>query len=174
MQGLDWKKFAFAAFAVVLLGNLANNYYDRRDRLASEQSNLAKPAASALQVLASSQSSDGAKESDFSPRLADEMAKYGVGRLTAKLEAIYIQNGVSLPRPQITGDAIVVKTQGRSFVIVRYEINAAARALEVFGISGANLNRVMCSRESIEEILITSGPCAQKILEIHGVKFGSQ
>lgn len=173
MQGVEWKRFALAAIAIIVIGNLANKYFDRRDQLATEQPQSIQATNPELRILASSQSADGVEDTDFTPQLADEMAKYGVGRLTSKMEAIHNKAGGKFPPPQIWANATVVNANGKTLVIVRYEINAAAKAVEVLGVSGPNLDRVMCTRESMEEILITSGPCAQKLLEIHGVRLGS-
>ena len=173
MQYIDWKRIGLVVFVLVVLGNLANNYYDRRDRLAVEHARSIQNSLPELRVLSSSQSSDGVSEGDLTPQLADQMAKYGASRLASKFEEIYRQSGTLSSAPKILSDATVVKVQEKTLIIVRYDINASAKAVEIFGVSGLNLDRVMCTRESLDDILITSGPCAQKILEIHGVTLNS-
>ncbi len=172
MQGVDWKRFFAVVVALLLLGNLANNYYERRDRLASEPPSTVRSAIPELRVMSSSQSADGVSDADITPQFADALGKYGEGRLAMKFEAMDKQAGISAPSPQIRSESTVVKAQGKSLAIIRYEINGAGRAVDIVGISGKNLDRVMCTRGNLDEILIATGPCAQKIQEVHGVKIG--
>ncbi len=91
----------------------------------------------------------------------------------AKLGAIAKDAGVPSPEARIQSESTVVETQGKKLVIVRYEINSTSRGVEILSITGPTLNRVMCARDSLEEILLVSGPCATKIQEVHGVRIGS-
>jgi hypothetical protein len=75
---------------------------------------------------------------------------------------------------RIQSESTVVETQGKKLVIVRYEINSTSRGVEILGIKGSNLNRVMCVRDSLDETLLVSGPCALKIQEIHGVRISGK
>lgn len=172
MAGTDWKRVALVAFALIVFGNLANRYFEQRDGSSQVLPPPALQAVPELRVLSTSQSSEGVKESDFSPQLADKMAEYGAGRISAKIEAIYKQQGGAVKAPKIDSTATVVKSQERTLIVVRYEIEAKARSVEVIGVSGGDLHRVTCTRDSLEEILITSGPCAQKIVEVFNVKVG--
>lgn len=172
MQGVDWKKFILVVAALWLMGTITNNYYASRDRIAAQPHPIAQIVAPELRVISSSQSADGVTEKDLTPQLADAMGKYGVERLTAKMGAMAKQAGVTAT-PKISSEPTVIQTQGKKLVVIRYLFNDSARGIEIIGISGLNLDRVMCTRESLDEILIASGACAQKIQEIYGVKIGS-
>lgn len=172
MPGVDWKKFLLAAAAILIIGNLSTTYFQQSDRAASPQPNPATGPTAELRVLSSTQSADGLTEADLTPQLASALEKHGASRISAKLDAMAKQGGTSLPPPQILTESTVVQAQGKKLVIIRYEINATARAVEIVGISGANADRVMCTREALDEILLTVGPCAQKVKEVHGVGIG--
>lgn len=172
MQGVDWKKFLFVVVAFLLIGNLLANYFRQRDREASSPASASTPVSTQLRVLSSTQSADGVSESDLTPQLASALEKHGAGRIAAKLEALAKQAGAPAIPPQIQSESVIVQTQKKKLAIIRYEINRTARAVEVIGISGADLNRVMCTRDTFEEILLTTGPCAEKIREVHGVRIG--
>ena len=173
MQNTDWKRFFLVAALILITANLAGTFLGRAVNQREAQGAAEAPIRPELRVMTSSQSSDGARQEDFTPQLAEVMEKYTVGRLTAKLEAKAKEAGMKLPPPIIRSESTVFETQGKRLVIVRLEINSTARAVEVLGIDGPTLNRVMCVRESLDEILIASGPCGEKIREVHGVKIGS-
>ena len=172
MQEIDWKKFLLIAVAVIIGANLAGNFFGRIVSDSGPQRAAGPVAVPQLQVVSSSQSADGVTEQDFSPQLAEAIARHGVSRITAELEAMAKQSGLKLPTPRIHSESTVIQTKGRKLAIIRYEINAATRAVEIIGISGSLLHRVMCTRDSLDEILITSGPCAEKIHEVYGVRIG--
>ena len=172
MQQVDWKKFFGVVVVLLLLGNFANSYYERRDRQASTAVPI-PGTTPPLRVMSSSQSSDGVTAAQLTPQLAAKLEEYGTSRIAAKLAAMATQAGASHPTPKITAESTVIQTQGKTLIVIRYQINAAARAVEAIGISGQNLRRVMCTRDSLEEILLTIGPCAEKILEVHGVAIGA-
>lgn len=169
MQGVDWKWFLLVAAAVLLIGNLSATYFEQRDRGATPPATAATKSSAEMQVLSSTQSSDGATEADLTPQFANALEKHGVSRIASTLEATAKQAGVSMPPAQIHSESTVVQSQGKKLVIVRYEIGSTARAVEVIGISGANAYRVMCTREALDAIPLTTGPCAQKVKEVHGV-----
>lgn len=171
MQGVDWKKFFLVAVAILLIGNLSSNFLKRRDHSAMPPATSTKPSLE-LRVLSSTQTADGATEADLTPQFASALEKHGVSRIAATLEATAKQAGTSLPPTQIHSESTVVQTQGKKLIIIRYEINSTARAIEVVGISGPNADRVMCTREALDEILLNTGPCAQKVKEVHGVSIG--
>jgi hypothetical protein len=172
MQDIGWKKFLLVAVAVTVGANLAGKFLGRIASDRESQRAAGPITIPQLQVVSSSQSADGVTEQDLSPQLAEGIARHGVSRITAKLEAMAKQSGLELPTPRIHSESTVIQTKGRKLAIIRYEINAATRAVEIIGISGSLLNRVMCTRDSLDEILITSGPCADKIHEVFGVKIG--
>lgn len=161
-------------FAAAILLAAQTNPLSTSEISRTSTSKPAIPAAPSteLLVLSSTQSADGVAESDLTPQLASAWEKHGAGRIAAKLEAMAKQAGVSLPPPQIKSESTVVEAQGKRLAIIRYEINATARAIEVIGISGPNLDRVMCTRETLDEIFLTIGPCAQKVKTVHGFSIG--
>lgn len=170
MQGVDWKPAVLVTAGLLIVGNSLSSYYSSRDA-APRPRTLARPTAE-LQVISSSQSADGATEADFNATTAANLERYAAGRIAAKLDALAKQAGLSLPSPQIRTESTVVKVLDRRLIVIRYEINSSSRGVEVLGITGANLNRVVCARETLDEILISAGPCADKIREVHGVDFG--
>jgi hypothetical protein len=132
----------------------------------------AQPARAELQVVVTRQLSEGLSERDFTPELAQAIKEHAISRITTKLQALARESGASSTRPNIQSESTVIEAQGKKLVVIRYQINSVSRGLEILGISGTTLNRVLCARDSLEEILITSGPCATKIKEIHGVTIG--
>jgi hypothetical protein len=174
MPTVDWKRFAFAALAGMLIWNFGNSYLGRRNGSDGGPAPQEPTQNIEVKVAASSQSADGVSEEQLSPQLADAMAKHAEERLVAKLQAIARQAGITRPAPQIQSQAVIVQAQGRKLVVIRYQIDGTARAVEVFGISGKDAHRVMCTRETLEEILVTVGPCADKIKEVHGVTLGAK
>lgn len=171
MQQIEWKKF-FVAFAVlVLVGNFANSYYERRDRQASLIP-LAAPATPEVRVTSSSQSSDGVTAAQLTPELASRLEQYGANTISAKLVAMAKQTGAPSITPKVATESTVIQTQGKTLVVIRYQINGVTRAVETIGIAGSDLQRVMCTRDSLDGIPLTVGPCAKKIQEVHGVAVG--
>ena len=122
--------------------------------------------------MSSSQSSEGVTATQLTPQLAAKLEEYGASGIAAKLAALAKQTGASYSTPRITTESTVIQTRGKTLIVVRYQIGAAARAVEAIGISGPNLQRVMCTRDSLDEILLTVGPCAEKTQEVHGVVIG--
>jgi len=167
MNQVDWKKFALIAIVALVGAKLVGTYMGRA---ATVQSPSAPTPL--LHVTASTQTADGVTDSDLSPQVAQALERYGVSRISANLEAMAKQSGVQSPMPVSSG-SVVIDTQGKHLVVIRYEIGSSARAVEIVGIAGPDLKRVMCTRDTLEEILLTSGPCADKIREVHGVKIGS-
>lgn len=171
MHGIAWKKFLLAAAAFILIGNLLANYFQQRDRKHTRTTALTGSSPE-LRVVSSTQSADGVTNADLTPQLVSALEMHGAGRIAAKLEAMAQQTGTPAPPPQIKSESVVIESQGKRLAVIRYEINATSRAVEVLGISGPNLDRVMCARESLEEILLTTGECAQKVKAVHGVTIG--
>lgn len=167
MQNVDWKKFLFVAAVLLVGANLAGTFLG--SRAPSTQAPAAPPE---LRVLVSSQPSEGVTETDLSPQLAQAFENYAVSRIRSKLVAMAKEAGAASPQPSIRSESVVLQTQGKKLVVARYEINNTSRAVEVWGISGATIQRVMCTRDSLDEILLTSGPCGAKIQEVHGVRIG--
>lgn len=162
-QGVKWVHFWLVAGVVLLVGSAANY------RAAVQQDPPSDAHPTELLVISSSQSADGVTESDLTPQLASALEKYGAGRIAAKVEGVMKQAGSSPPPLQMKSESTVVEAQGKKLVVIRYEINGIARAVEVIGVSGTNLDRVMCTRSTLDEILLTIGPCAQKVKAVHGV-----
>ena len=172
MHQVDWKKFILVAIMVLVAANLAGSFLGRAVNTAQAPSTPASVGSPELRVAAASQTSDGVTDADLSPQLAQALEKYGVGRISAKLEAMATQAGVQSSQPNIRSESTVINTEGKHLVIIRYEIDSRSKLVEIMGIAGPNTHRVMCARDNLEEILLTSGPCAEKIREVHGVKIG--
>ena len=171
MQQVEWKKLLIVVALLLIVGSFANRYFDQRDK--REPSVMSATASTPpLQVVSSSQSSEGVTEEQLTPQFAAKLKEYGASRISAKLEALARQAGVAYLQPKIVSESTVIQAQGKNIVLIRYQINSAARAVEALGISGSNLHRVMCTRESLEDISVSVGACAQKIKEIHGVTIG--
>jgi hypothetical protein len=172
MQNVDWKKFVLAAVVVLVTANLAGTFLGRSANQREAASSTAPSAPPPLRVVASSQSSDGARPEDISPQLAEALAKHVSERLKVKLEAQAKQAGQPFSPPTIRSESTVIDAQGKKLIVNRYEINAASRMVEIIGIAGPTLHRVVCTRDSPDQILVASGPCGEKIREVHGVKLG--
>lgn len=172
MQNVNWKKFAVTAVVVLVVANLAGNFLGRTVSEREAASSTTATVSPPLRVVASSQSSDGAKPEDISPQLAEALANHVSERLKTKLEAQAKQAGQRFSPPTIRSESTVVDVQGKKLIVNRYEINSASRIVEILSITGPTLHRVMCTRDSLDEILVASGPCGEKVLEVHGVKLG--
>lgn len=170
MQTVNWNKIVLVAVALTLGLSVLGGLMKQTGNTPQMQQEQA--TAAVLRVVASSQSSDGVTEADLTPDFAKALEQHAIVRINAKLGAMAKDAGVISPDASIQTESTVVETQGKKLVIVRYEINSTSRGVEILGITGPNFNRVMCARDSLEEILLVSGPCAIKIQEIHDVRFG--
>lgn len=170
MQTVDWKKFVLAALALTVGLSLLGRFMAETENAGQVQQ--AQVAPQVVRVVASSQPSEGATDANLTPDFARALEKHAVARIGSKLEAAAKHAGNASPEANIQSESTVVETQGKKLVVIRYEIDSTSRGVEILGISGPTLNRVMCARDSLEEILLVSGPCATKIQEVHGVRIG--
>lgn len=170
MQTVDWKKFVLAGLALTVGLSLLGRFMGQTENASQVQQVHVAP--SVVRVVASSQSSDGVTEANLTPDFAKALETHAVSRISAKLGAAAKDAGVASSEARIQSESTVVETQGKKLVIIKYKINSTSRGVEILGISGPTLNRVMCARDSLEEILLVSGPCATKIQEVHGIRIG--
>ena len=170
-QNVDWKKFALTAVVLTLGASLLGRFIGQEPPHQGQQAQV-QPARLQVRVVASSQSSEGATEANLTPEFAQALEKHAVAQIGVKLQAVAKEAGIASPEARIQSNSTIVETQGKKLVVIRYEINSSSRGVEVLGIAGPTLNSVMCVRDSLEEILLTSGPCAAKIQEVHDVHIG--
>lgn len=161
---INWKPFFLVSLLLIIVGS----WYGSRDREV-----LVSPLKDAeLRVFVISEPSNGITEADLTPQFAKAMATHLVQKITAQMETAIKQAAIAAPSPKIRADAAVIKTQGKSLVVIELVNNEQSRAVEIIGISDKTMSRVQCGRKNLDEISLAAGPCAQKILEIHGVNFG--
>lgn len=174
MGKVDWRGFIAVAIALVVLGNYLADRNGPTSRVTPVLDEPAggqtgAPSTAPLQVLASAQSSDGATDADLSPALADKIGLHGASRMQTHIDSRAAQPGVKQPAARVTSSATVIDVSGKKLIVIRYDFNGPSKAVEILSIKGSELHRVMCMRDSLEPIALTNGPCADKILAVHGV-----
>jgi hypothetical protein len=172
MQKVKWSGFIATASILMLLfvmGRQAGSWADDPDSDGRQVSSSPR-AVQPLKVFVSSSSAEGVGEAQLTPAVAAALERHVVGGVSEKLRGLARQRGVVGYEPTISSSSVLIETQGRKLVVIKMEIDANSRTVVVAGIDGDTLHRVFCARDSLDEIFLTNGACAEKIQAIHGVR----
>jgi hypothetical protein len=150
----------------VLLGDVRS---EKNNDLA-KINNSANSTLPDIQVLVSRQSSDGVTENDFSQAFLKRLEQYSVERVREKIGGHYQSRGLPAPDIKIASEATYIEVSGRKLGVIRMSDETGNNAM-VFGVSGNEMVRILCSTSTSYRVEVTSGKCADKLSEIFGVSF---
>ena len=168
MQNIEWKKMLLVVF-VLIVGTAIVDYLVLK-KGAGRPGSLEPSNKQELRTIVTSQSADGVTDDQLTQEVAVAWERYAADRIASKTTAIAKERDIKGSIPSIKSESVVIQTKNRRLIVVRMLINETARSVEILGIQGETLLRVMCVRESLDEILLTTGSCADQIHETFGVR----
>lgn len=114
------------------------------------------------------QSSDGITEETMSSALVESIGEWMAERMYSNAVAKQVENsGVVVEKP--SPETVIVETGGKRLGVIRFRSQGFTPAVTILGLDGADMVRVSCISNLIEDVAVSQGACAAKIKEVFGV-----
>jgi hypothetical protein len=178
---LSWKHALLFIVAVPVvtqfsawLGRSSGDYVNQR-----ESRNAPGVAASHdIRVVASSQDAEGITAANLDLAVLKNLEAYTVERTRLKTRESLASQGQDDANLDLVSEANYVESGTAKVAVIRMRWSDRsnkkdiANQVLIAGVVGAELKRVACVRETPESIPVSYGPCAEKVQEVFGIKFG--
>jgi hypothetical protein len=161
MNKTNWIPFVFVFLGLITFGHF---YHDFRES-GSRKTQLLQ--GEEITVVTSTQDAEGLTPEKMDMSFLKNIEAYTVKKVKEKVFEIS-KNELS-----ITSTAAYVENSGIKLGLIRLVGSDNSNQVIVFGLNGRQLARVVCTRQSPNQIPITYGDCARKIEEIFKVKLGA-
>lgn len=175
MNSWNWKHLFLFVLAIPVIGQVGG-YFGRstshnvNDRESGNALSLS--ANQEIQVVVSSQDSQGVTQQDFDLNGLKNLEAYTLERVKIKTKEYLVSQGYPNADVAFTSEATYVESGPMKLAVIRIRASEGSNQVFVAGIIGSELKRVGCARNSTETIPISYGVCAEKIHEVFGVKIG--
>ena len=126
-------------------------------------------AAQSTKVIASNQHSDGIKQRDMDQGFLYRFQEYEKEIFLANLRQQIEAMGKRLPANfDVPTETFYITAGSRKLATIRFKVSGA-NSIQLLGIIGNNMHRVICFNQSEEKVSLFYGPCANKLKEVFGV-----
>lgn len=119
----------------------------------------------------SSQDAAGITQKDMGPEFIKNLELYTLERVTVKTTEALAAQGLSNPRVEFAAESTYLEIGGAKLAIVRLRSPDGANQAWIVGIVGKELKRVLCLTSQSATVLVSRGPCGDRIREVFGVSF---
>lgn len=136
----------------------------------AEAARLARSSA-VIRTVSSSQDAEGVTQDQMSIDFLHNFESYAVERIKVKAEDYLASIGRPNDQVNLSSEATYVLSGAVKLAVIRIS-DAGSRQVLIAGIVGKELRRVICVRDSVEDIPLSYGPCAEKVKEVFGVGIG--
>lgn len=114
---------------------------------------------------------EGVTQKDFSLDFLRAIENQTVALMKLRVEENLKSKGFLNTKIEIVPSSTYLEVGGRKLAIVKLRHPSyATNQVFVFGIVGRELRKVMCTRQSTEQISLSYGSCSKKIEEAYGIK----
>lgn len=168
MQKKTTHPLAIAAIAfvgILFVGSLART--NNQEPHSSVHAVAAEPI---IKVMVSRQDPEGVTEAQMSNVFLNNLEQYTVERVKEKVRDHYQARGLAPPELNVRSESNYIEVQGKKLGIVRMFYEPGNSAM-IVGFSDGDLVRVNCQTDLNYQVEVSTGECAQKILEVFGVSF---
>lgn len=178
MKGADFKSILLLFLAIPAatylgreLGGSAAEQANERDaaRAAATTPAPSQSPKTELRVVASSQDAEGVTQDQLDLTFLKNFEAYTVERVKVRANEYLASIGLPPSDVAMESEATYVDAGARRLVVIRLR-GEGIRQVYIAGIVGPELRRVVCLRESEENIPVTYGACGEKIEEVFGAK----
>ena len=118
-----------------------------------------------VMVFTTTQSAEGATESDLDQTVLKKLESWIVGITIQKSKMFYPKDY----KPKVSAKSVYVTVGGRKLIVVKLNVDNMTRSVTVMGIKGTELLRVSCIRGSNHDIPVWSGECGNEVRKSLGV-----
>jgi hypothetical protein len=126
-----------------------------------------------VRTMVSSQTSDGLTPDDMTQDWLNQIAEYSRQRVVANATRSWDESAVPEADREVTAEPVFVEVSGKKLGVVRFRMaGGMASTAMIIGLQGASLVRVICADESLGDVVVTAGPCAQAVNDAFDVDFG--
>ena len=128
-------------------------------------------AADDITAVVGIEDADGVTQNDFSLDFLRAIENQTVALFKARLAANLKDKGFPNAKIELVPSSTYLEVSGRKLAIVRLRNPSyPTNQVFVYGIVGRELRKVVCTRQSAEQIPLSYGSCSKKIEEAYGIK----
>jgi len=169
-----WAYVVAAVLFVLLMGQFGRNIGNQSSADTSAPSPSSRsPTNSDIRVFTSSQDSEGVTQARWDQTFLKNLESYTRERIAQKAKEYLAANGQPNASVHLESQAVYVESGNSKLAVIRIRGNDGSNQALIHGIVGSQLKRVVCVRNSPEQIPISYGPCGEKVKEVFDVNLNA-
>lgn len=174
MKNLRWKVVVLLLLAIPIVNFVGGRIGQRAAEVVNAREAAvvrSAPAHASIRTVSSSQDAEGVTQEQMSIEFLRNFENYTVERAKVKAKEYLASIGRPNDQVSLSSEATYVQSGAVKLAVLRIS-DPASRQVLIAGIVGRELRRVVCVRESVADIPISYGACAEKVKEVFGVTIG--
>jgi len=169
-----WTYALVAALFVLVMGQLGRFLGNHASQGTATPIRSGNPETSAeIRVITSSQDSEGITQAQWDQTFLSNLESYSRERITQLAKEYLAKNGQPNVAVVLESQAVYVESGNRKLAVIRIRGSDGSNQALIHGIVGNQLKRVLCVRNSTEQIPISYGPCGEKLKEVFGLNLNT-
>jgi hypothetical protein len=174
MKQKYWVYFVAAVLFVLLMGQLGCDIGNQSSPGASTPSPSSRSAMNSdIRVFTSSQDSEGITQAQWDQTFLRNLESHTRERIAQKAKEYLAASGQPNASVSLESQAVYVESGNSKLAVIRIQGNDGSNQALIHGIVGNQLKRVVCVRNSSEQIPVSYGPCGEKVKEVFGVNLSA-
>ena len=168
----SFKKAFLVGLGFVAIWGLNTWYLNERDaerQLGARDPSAKTPDEASVQAMVTRESAEGGTEDQMDQEFLSKLEQLQLERIRTKTERVRQSQGLPFDPTAMTAEGVFVEAGGRRLAITRFKILDVTFGAEIVGIIGDEAIRVFCFTDEPADLIITRGPCNDKVQEAFGV-----
>lgn len=124
-----------------------------------------------ITALVSIQDAEGVTQSDFNLDMLRAFENHTVASMKEKVSVNLRDKGYPNAKVDIVASSVYLEVSNKKLAVIKLKhLPYSLNQVFVFGIVGKELRRVICTRQTADQIPLSYGSCSKKIEEAYGIK----
>lgn len=170
MTGKQWVLAIVGMIVVAPVAQFLGRSLGQMQNSTSVPSNRIEKVGRDTQVYVSKQGADGVSNDQASLEFAQAVGDWSLGRMRANTDRILREMGSSVDTSQMRQETVLVPSNGLNLIFTRIFIGDSNFALQVAGIQGNEMTRVLCMSPQVDQRVMLAGKCSDGLQKQFGLQ----